>query len=81
MTALVGAARDANRTATLDFGKLTYHRAHGPGRSRYDHGVARLRLTSFEQPKIRSHSRHTQHVEESWKRRHTRVGLDQAFAF
>src|ERR1700683_1191880 len=76
IAALVCTARDTDRAAALDFGNLPHDRAHGPSRRRHDYSVAKSRLAGFEQAEICRHTRHAQHVEESWKRRHARVSLD-----
>src|SRR6266849_512031 len=44
--------RDPNRSAALDLGDLSRHRAHRTGRARNNHGVARLRFADVEQAEI-----------------------------
>src|SRR6516165_5895119 len=70
--ALLSAAGDPDRIASLDFGDLPDYRPDGAGGRRNDDSLPSLWLTDFEKADISGHPRHTEGTERRRDRR--RVG-------
>src|SRR5262249_5755890 len=58
--ALLRSTGDPDRTAPFDFGDLPDYRPDGTRGRRENDSLPRLRLTDFEKPDIRGHSRHAE---------------------
>ena len=79
--ALVGAAGNADHTATLEFGDLPGNAAHRAGGAGNHHGFAGLRLANVEQGEIGGHTGHAQCGQIQRQRGAARVNLVEALGF
>src|SRR4029077_6113309 len=72
------AARDADRTATLQLGELSDHAADGTGSGGHQHGLASFGLAMLEQPDPGRDAGHACHAEIGGQRNQLGVDLHQA---
>ena len=75
--ALLSAAGDPDRIASLDFGDLPDYRPDGAGGCGDDDSLSRPRLTNFQNTDIRRHPRHAEHAERRRDRRRRRIEFAQ----
>ena len=78
--ALLRAAGDPERIASLDFGDLPDYRPDGAGGRRNDDSLPSLWLTDFEKADIGGHPRHTEGTERRRDRRRRWIELAQSRA-